>query len=368
MKQIFKFFTFAAVIGLAACAEKPGYVLTGTVENAAEGDTVLLQERQGWNYISLDTAIITQGKFTFEGVQDTAVNRYLVCKTSANNIFKTDFFLENGKLTAELKRKKPTVTGTPNNDAYQIVKDEISEVYTKINELRRVANQAESLTDAQRDSLETLFENYNTQYEQITNKGIKTNIGNAVGVYLLKNNFYSMDINLLDSLMPQIAPEFQNTPDIIKIKNYVAATKATQIGQPFVDFTMKDPEGKEVKLSDYAGKGKVIVVDFWASWCGPCLAGMPALKETYKKYKGDKFEIVGVSLDKDEKAWKDAIKKHGLEWQHMTDLKFWDCEGARLYGISAIPHLVVIDKDGTIVARNLHGEELDAKIKELIAQ
>ena len=114
------------------------------------------------------------------------------------------------------------------------------------------------------------------------------------------------------------------------------------------------------------GKGKVVLVDFWASWCGPCRREMPNLVETYAKYKGKNFEIVGVSLDQDGAAWKEAIKKLDMTWPQMSDLKFWQSEGAQLYAVNSIPHTVLIDGEGTIIARGLHGEELQAKIAEVV--
>lgn len=367
MKKIFKLFTLAAVAGLAACAGKPGYVITGTVESAADGDTVFLQTLDVWNFVNLDTAVIANGKFTFEGVQDTAVYRYLSCKLGEQEFLRTDFFLENGNITANLSKDSSSVTGTLNNDVYQGIASQLKPIYAQQREIRE-GFVKRKYTDAQKDSLSILFSELDRKLKEINLEGLRKNISNAVGAYLLKSNYYSMDVAELDTLIQKIAPEFKADEKIQKIANYVSSVKATSVGQKFTDFAMKDLEGKDVKLSDYAGKGKVIVVDFWASWCGPCRAGMPALKETYKKYKGDKFDIVGVSLDKDMKAWADAVKELGLEWAQMSDLKFWDCEAAGLYGVNAIPALVVIDKDGTIAARDIHGDELNAKIEELIAK
>ena len=129
---------------------------------------------------------------------------------------------------------------------------------------------------------------------------------------------------------------------------------------------MKDLKGKNVKLSDYVGKGKVVLVDFWASWCGPCRREMPNLVEAYKQYKGKNFEIVGVSLDRDEAAWKNMSKELKITWPQMSDLKFWQCEGAQLYAVSSIPHTVLIDGNGTIIARGLHGKALLDKIAEVV--
>ena len=108
------------------------------------------------------------------------------------------------------------------------------------------------------------------------------------------------------------------------------------------------------------------IIDFWASWCGPCRREMPNLVEAYAQYKNKGFEIVGVSLDQSGEAWKDAIQKLNITWPQMSDLKYWNCEGAQLYAVSSIPHTVLIDGEGTIIARGLHGEGLQEKLAEVL--
>ena len=201
---------------------------------------------------------------------------------------------------------------------------------------------------------------------EVTKAGIQKNITNPVGVHLLKQNFYYMDVADLDPLMPQIPAAYENDEIIVKIKDNVEKMKATAVGQKFTDFEMQTPEGKTVKLSDYVGKGKVVLVDFWASWCGPSRREMPNLVEAYAQYKNKNFEIVGVSLDQSADSWKEAIEKLNITWPQMSDLKYWNCEGAKLYAVSSIPHTVLIDGDGTIIARGLHGDGLQQKLVEVI--
>ena len=204
------------------------------------------------------------------------------------------------------------------------------------------------------------------QYDNAIKEAVKKNITNPVGVFLFKQTFYNNSTAENTELLEQIPANFQNDEAIVRIKDLTDKQKKTAVGTKFIDFEMKTPDGKPVKLSDYVGKGKVVLVDFWASWCGPCRREIPNLVETYAKYKGKNFEIVGVSLDQDDAAWKDAIKKLNMTWPQMSDLKFWQSEGAQLYAVNSIPHTVLIDGEGTIIARGLHGEELQAKIAEVV--
>lgn len=360
-------YLLAAAAVFAACnSGNKGYTVTGTIEGAADGDTVFLEAMQGRRQsVKLDTAIITNGTFTFEGTQDTVANRYITYKSNEDNGLVMDFFLENGKINVKMSESGKSATGTANNDIYQefrVQSDGLNKQMMAIYE----SMSDTTLTDEQRQAKGTDMDKLEQQMIETGKTFITKNITNPVGVHLLKQNFYYLDVADLDPLMPQIPAAYNNDETIIKIKNNVEKMKATAVGQKFTDFEMQTPEGKTVKLSDYAGKGKVVLVDFWASWCGPCRREMPNLVEAYAKYKGKNFEIVGVSLDRDAEAWKDGIKKLNITWPQMSDLKYWDSEGAKMYAVSSIPHTMLIDAEGTIIARGLHGEELEAKLVEVI--
>jgi peroxiredoxin len=138
------------------------------------------------------------------------------------------------------------------------------------------------------------------------------------------------------------------------------------VGTKFIDFEMPAPDGKMVKLSDYAGKGKLVLVDFWASWCGPCRQDMPGVVELYAQYKDKGFEIVGVTLDRDGDAWKKSLTDMHMTWPQMSDLQYWQSAAAQLYAVNSIPHTMLIDGEGTIIARGLRGEALSAKLAEVL--
>ena len=366
MKKFTYLVIATAALGMVACTggNKAGYVVTGTVEGASDGDTVYLQEANGRNLTKLDTAVITKGTFTFEGTQDSVVSRYVTCEVNGEPLM-IDFFLENGKIKINLSQENNSATGTANNDAYQEIRAQINGLNKQMMSIYESMSDT-TLTDEQREAKGKEMENLENSMISAIKAGINKNITNPVGVLLLKQNYYYMDVADLDPLMPQIPAAYDNDEAIVKIKNNVEKMKATAVGQKFTDFEMQTPEGKTVKLSDYVGKGKVVLVDFWASWCGPCRREMPNLVEAYAKYKNKNFEIVGVSLDQSADAWKEAIKKLNITWPQMSDLKYWNCEGAQLYAVSSIPHTVLIDGEGTILARGLHGDELQEKIAEAI--
>ena len=156
-------------------------------------------------------------------------------------------------------------------------------------------------------------------------------------------------------------------PLVDQFAHRAEAMKSRQPGSQFKDIALQTPQGATKRLSDYCGKGNYVLVDFWASWCGPCRAEMPRVKALYEKYHSKGFEIVGVSLDNDKAAWTGAIQRMNLTWPHLSDLKGWQSEAAALYGISAIPATLLIDPQGKIIAFGLRGDQLDAKVAELYA-
>jgi len=135
----------------------------------------------------------------------------------------------------------------------------------------------------------------------------------------------------------------------------------------YTDISLPGPQGQTVKVSDYVGKNKLVLIDFWASWCGPCIGELPNVVKAYELYHDKGLEIVGVSLDKDKASWVQAIAQTGQKWPQMSDLKGWDCEGAALYGIQSIPANVLIDSQGKIVARDLRGDFLLKEVESRLA-
>lgn len=360
------FFMLAAAAVMAACGGAPkGYTVSGTVEGAQDGETVYLRVREGRQMVNVDSAVIANGKFTFKGQQDTARSIQLLYPGTEGNGLSLSFYLENGQINVALTKENDKVTGSPLNDRYQPYRDQFQLLEAERKQLLENFEDT-TLTDEQKNVIREKFINISDRTDSLLKVVMNENITNLIGVEILKNTYYSLELAELEALVPQIPAEYQSDERVVRIQEMVVKMKATAVGQKFTDFTMQTPDGKEVKLSDYVGKGKVVLIDFWASWCGPCRREMPNLVEAYKQYKGKNFEIVGVSLDRDLEAWKKGIADLKITWPQMSDLKYWDCEGAKLYAVSSIPHTLLVDAEGTIVARGLHGEELQQKIAELV--
>ena len=150
------------------------------------------------------------------------------------------------------------------------------------------------------------------------------------------------------------------------MNEYILQLKRVAVGQPYLDFTQETPEGTLLSLSELVGKSKLLLVDFWASWCGPCRGENPNVVEVYKEYHEKGFDILGVSLDMKKENWIKAIEDDGLIWHNVSDLKYWNNEAAQDYAISSIPSNLLIDENGIIIAKNLRGEDLRKKVEEIL--
>jgi len=200
----------------------------------------------------------------------------------------------------------------------------------------------------------------------------------SFAVYSMANYLrIEKEFDYMYGLAERIKNEMPNTKysrmfvgEIVRMKEYndsklkKEAQSSVSIGKAAPDFTLSDVSKHEVSLSSL--KGKYVLIDFWASWCGPCRAESPNMLKLYKRFKGSNFEILGVSLDESEKQWKDAIKKDGLDWIHVSDLMQWSSPVIALYQIDGIPSTVIVDPQGIVVAKNLRGKELEDKLEELL--
>lgn len=193
---------------------------------------------------------------------------------------------------------------------------------------------------------------------------IRDNRDNELPAKYIKDAMYQFSYEeLKNALDPKTA--YYNHPDVDPAKMLLAGYEKRKPGIQFHELSMKDPADKDVTLSQWVGKGNYVLVDFWASWCGPCRKEMPYVITAYEQFHPKGFEVVGVSFDQKKDAWINAIQQMGMQWPQMSDLKGWKCAASDLYGVSSIPSNVLVDPQGKIVAMDLRGEKLLNKLKEI---
>ncbi|NCB08713.1 MAG: TlpA family protein disulfide reductase [Bacteroidia bacterium] len=195
---------------------------------------------------------------------------------------------------------------------------------------------------------------------------IKNNPASYVTPYFLSAVQYEKEVEELDLLVQSLDPKLQEIPSVVKLKEHIAKLKVVAVGQIAPDFTMNDPEGNPVKFSDIYAQNEYTLLDFWASWCGPCRQENPNVVAVFLEFKEKGFGVFGVSLDRDRDAWLKAVQDDQLSWQHVSDLAYWQNAAAQLYAVNSIPSNLIVDRTGKIVAKNKRGDELRSTIAELL--
>lgn len=368
-----KFFYLAILTALfTACEQTPGYQLTGTVDGADLNGNYVYLYQYGNNDVPLDSALVENGKFTLTGRQDTAILSFLTFApdvverprvgTGENRPYAAIILLENGKLQAALSESS-LVTGTPANDAYAALMSQMKKERALATELNQeMKSDDPAIVSAAEEKLDQIEANVAVHVKEF----ILTHNDSPLSAKLLSDFRYTLNEDERREIINKAGNTFKAFPGIDKITSHLNTLEKVAIGKKFTDFEMADPAGKTHKLSEYVGNGKVVLIDFWASWCPPCRRDMPHLVEVYKQYKNKNFEIVGVSLDRTNDAWVKGIKDLNITWPQISDLKYWQNEGAALYGVNSIPHTVLVDANGIIIAKNLRGKALEAKLEEVV--
>lgn len=365
----------SAALLLAACSEKPGYTITGKVNNAElNGKYVYLYEYGSNDAAPIDSALVENGAFTLKGTQNTTSLRTI--RFSENDVeprraasgetspFTALLALQNSAINVVLDEKYSDVSGTPENDAMLAFQKEIRALREEQEKLEADLKSEEAEV---KRAAETKYDEFDHQIAEKAYSYIKQNINNLTSAKLLVDFRYELNEEQQNDIVASASEEFKNVPGVQKLIDHLEVLKKVAVGQKFTDFEMADIKGKTHKLSEFVGNGKnIVLLDFWASWCPPCRRDMPNLVDTYKEFKGKGFEIVGISLDSKKEAWEKGIKDLNITWTQLSDLKGWKNDGATLYGVNSIPHTILVDKDGTIIAKGLHGKEVAEKLRELL--
>jgi len=295
----------------------------------------------------------------------------LVQLVALNTPFRTSFYLENsdisisGKLDSLFNAK---VSGSKTQDEYNSLIESVRPLNEKYSDLVQQYQTARQINDtAKMSQIETDADVVAKEMSQTQKNFIKNNPSSFVTPSLLKSLSYELEATEIETLIDAMDTSVSKVPVIQELKTRVATMKSVAIGQKAPDFILNDVNGNPVSLSSKIGS-KLLLVDFWAAWCGPCRQENPNVVKVYNEFKNKGFDVYGVSLDKSKDEWVKAIADDKLTWTHVSDLKFWDSDAAKLYAVYSIPSNFLLDETGTIIARNLRGIDLRTKVKELIAK
>ncbi len=361
------------VLAFIGCGEKNSYQIEGiVVDSSLEGATVFLQESVGRDLVSLDSVIIEDGKFVISGVVDDV--KVLMLSVSSietgKGAYRVPFILEPGNIVVTLD-EATILGGTRLNEVFQVYNSSQQEMQEELRPIvDRFQKAAQDGSFKENPELEAeIMGEYNEVMDRSTKMNIdfiKDNIDNEVGLFIFNSYAGRFELETQKEILAIAGDLFKKDENVQRLMTRMENAEKVAIGQPFVDFTMKDPEGNEISLSDYAGKGKIVLIDFWAAWCGPCRNEMPNVVEAYDKFKDKGFEVVGVSLDRTHEEWMEGVETLKMEWPQMSDMKFWETPVVDLYAFQGIPHTVLLDGEGIIVEKNLRGQALHDKLSELL--
>lgn len=369
MKKTFLLALVASIIWVACDTTKtPSYTINAEISGPEDSTLIYLQLVREGEMKPVDSAYLIGSRVNFSGVLEQPEMIYLRIGSSRKAV---NVYGENSDMTVKVNvdsLEQAVVAGSSVHDELMEFKAYLAPLDERSAQLNESYREASSNSDTEK--MEAIIAEYDALREEqveMIKQFVASKSGSYISPFIIKRYLsYDMAAEELEETLSSLDTSIYDSKEYISLNERVTTLKSTAIGMPAVDFALNDTTGNPIAISTF--QGKYLLIDFWASWCGPCRRENPNVVKLYNDFSDKGFEIIGVSFDDDRDRWIGAIHQDGLTWPHVSDLKGWKSAAGQLYAINSIPATVLLDRKGKIVAKNLRGAELREKLEELYAE